>query len=483
MDPSDNKSPEAANAAPQQPTPVTPATPTQTTPTFGGTPPTNTPVTGGSGSPSGFKKLLSNKKMLPVVIAATVAVLVLGTAGAYFGIVVPNQPENLWPRALKNSGKGLDKLVEYAEKNKDTKGAEVKGTFKIDAGEFVTDGSFEGQSYENDSKFKADFGLGTGRVNLEALTLNAPNSKNPDVYLKATGIKDFGALLGPEFGEQLSSLENQWFVVDHTLLDNMEKQAAEGQASTEDFKPEDGIAITKAVAEVNREYIFTDNKSKAVLVVKQQVGKEKLDDRNVYHYIVGVNKENAKAYATAMKDRLKQTKLKDLVGGESFEETIGFDEIIKELDNIKDDDTADAWVDMKTKLLRKVRFTEKENRDNYLDIGLNYNGGDEYPFYISGQTKEDGENYTYKVEVKVNTKTRVTDLGFNLDGTMSGSKMSAKVNAAITATDKKVDVKKPDNAKSVNELLGLFLGGGLGAPTQPEPDAYDLDSDFGDFDF
>src|SRR4051812_9207749 len=52
----------------------------------------------------------------PMVIAlAAVLVLAGGSAAAYFGYYMPNQPENIWASALSNTGKGYDKLTQYTQ--------------------------------------------------------------------------------------------------------------------------------------------------------------------------------------------------------------------------------------------------------------------------------------------------------------------------------------------------------------------------------
>ena len=52
----------------------------------------------------------------------------------------------------------------------------------------------------------------------------------------------------------------------------------------------------------------------------------------------------------------------------------------KSTKDIKDSDTYDVWMDTSQRILYKVRFKYKDNpAANYVDIGLGYKGGSDYP--------------------------------------------------------------------------------------------------------
>jgi hypothetical protein len=149
-----------------------------------------------------------------------------------------------------------------------------------------------------------------------------------------------------------------------------------------------------------------------VLTIVNNVGKEKLDDRNTYHYKVGYNKEHLKAYVTALKDEAKKTKLNDYLKqeGKSFEDAISFNDAIKEIDGYDGKGTADVWVDMKTKLIRKVRFTDSKDPKGYFDISLKYNGGDIYPFVFAVHSEEGGQVIDGNFGVSYNTDKNSADI-------------------------------------------------------------------------
>lgn len=400
----------------------------------------------------------SRKKRLLIAVAALV-VLLGGTAAAYFGYYLPNQPDQIWKKALDNSAKGYDKLVQYGDEQENNKGGTIKGTFRIDSNDTVIDGSIDTQYYEQNSRTKLDAGAAGTRVDLELLTNVPEGAKYPDIYARVSGLKGIDSLLGSEAGDigaSLAAFDNQWYVVDHTLFDQIEK-ASGGESAAESQTPslsgEDLKAVAEAIGKANREHLFTEDPSKAAITRKQNVGKEKLDDRDVYHYKVGYNKENLKSYVNALKEELKKTKL------DSYIQDQQFDEITKSIDELNGQGEADAWVDLKTKLIRKVRFTDPSRNNSYVDVALNYNGGNEYPFVVDIVGNEKNNEGKTTVGVTLNTDTNEIKLNANGEGKENGQPLKFNLSATMTPGNEKVEFNKPENAKSIIEAFGQLMGG------------------------
>ena len=417
------------------------------------------------------------KRKLLIAIVAVTLVLVAGSAGAYFGVYVPNKPENAWKKSLENTATGYDKLIEASKDQSDIKGRTLKGTYKMDGGVMVADGSIDIKQYEKNSVSKVDFGTSGVRINLDIMTTLPEGSKNPDVYAKLNGLKGLDQMLGTEaggLGAAVASFDNQWFVVDHTFFDQMEKNTA---AAAEDggapsLATEDYTAIAEAVGRVNREYLFTTNPDKAVLTVVQNVGKEEMDGRSVYHYKVGYKKDRLKAYATAMKDELKKTKVGPYITDEDF------NDLLADIGELNGDGQADAWVDMKTKTIRKMRFLIDNKPDNYIDIGLNYTGGDEVPFIVSGNFNENNEETSsFAVNVTLNTKTDVVKVAANIEGKDDTTDLKFNLDATIAPSEEKVEFTKPENVKSLLEALGPIMEGLISAPASLEQELGTIELD------
>jgi hypothetical protein len=171
-------------------------------------------------------------------------------------------------------------------------------------------------------------------------------------------------------------------------------------------------------------------------------------------------------------DELNKTKIKDISGGKEM-----LDQLPKAADNLDGKGTLDVWVDMGTKLFRKVRIIDPENADSYIDLGLDYRGGDDYPFSFSLTNKENGKTNTASLKVTLNTNKDTISIDGDMNIT-SGSDKPVTGNLHLTAqpNNDKVDFNKPADAKSLTELLGQLFGGGvLGASTdQPSGDASQL---------
>lgn len=408
--------------------------------------------------PKGKKK----KLILGAVLGVFFISLIGGAVAAYTGIIGPNNPDNMWAAAMSNTGKGYDKLVDYSQQHKDDKGGELTGTYKVDTPSFKTDGSLEAKWYETTGSGKFDIGLGTTRAQLEARTVKSTGTY-PDFYLKASGIKGLGTQLGePETEELISKFNDQWVVVDHTLLENLQKQIGANQTTTPELTQEDAHQIAIKAGEALKEHVFTDDSAKAVFVVKQKIGKEKRDDRSMYHYKAGVDKQHLKDFATAMKAKLDETKLKDLYGSSGTE---AYDQILKEIDGMDTGKAeADVWVDTKTKLFYAVRFTEEGKRDNYIEFGTPYTGGDEIPFVITMADKETADPFDVTIRLSLNTKTNQT----KLEAKVTGDSLSAETKIDIKSGNTPVDVQKPEGAKQLSEVLGLPLETLFPTP-QPTP--------------
>ena len=453
--------PETPTPTPEPPaeTPAAaPAEATSTTPEV--TPPSASgPVTGGvvdaPVAPTGGKRRLP-KFALPVIVAV---ILLGGTASAYFGYVVPNKPENMWHSALVNTGKGYDKLSDYATTAKGVKGWNEDGSFKF-TGPVVVDGTVSGKSDGQNGDFNASVSATGLKLNFDVRGLKSTGD-TPDIYFKVDGLQGLGGLLGsfgadPAVAQALTGFNNQWYVVDHTLFEQYAKSA---QANTQ-ITSADVSSVLNAVGKASKQYVFTADEQKAVVVMKEKVGKEKLGNRNVYHYKVALNKEHTKAYLTALCQDLKASKLSTLLPSQKDMNCSDWE---KAADGIKDGDTADAWVDTHTKLIRDIRITDKADKNNYFDIGQDYQGGNSFPFLFGFHTKSGSDTSDVDLKMTLDTKTNVV----KMDGQLKMSGQDAENGTAsltLTPNNQPVKVDKPAGAKNIMQLMNdLGIGNLVGA--------------------
>lgn len=405
------------------------------------------------------------KKKLAVLVIGLVVLLGGGASAYYLGIVVPHNPKNLWHTALDRTARGYDELAKYATANKDAKGVNVKGDYKLE-GSFATDGTFDVQTYEQTSLAKFDIGVVGSRINVESRFIASPHSRNPDIYIKANGLKGLESLLG-DYAGLAKQYDNQWLFLDHTLLDNLESMALKQTEDTKDLAnggtltADDIDKIAKTVGEVNKEYLFTTDSKKAALTIAKEVGKEKRDGRDVYHYEVGLHTEHTKDYLNAMADSLQNTPATKLTNGKKVREAINLDALLKSVDAYKESNVAHVYVDLKTKLIGAVRIETSDKKQGYIEVSQNYQGGDVMPFKLILSENEGTGMTTMTLGLNINKKTNNADGNVVVEtpGGTDGAKSRLSMKFTSMPNSKALDVQKPDGAKSVYELLEPLLTG------------------------
>lgn len=410
----------------------------------------------------------SKKKLF--AIAGTAALLVLLGGGYVFGYYVPNQPSNVFNAALENTGKGYDELVKYASNDdvaKKFKNTEVDATFKGSGSGFSTDGKLTAHVDGKNSTFSGDVGLATTRMTFDGVVKDADNSESPDLYFKVGGIKGMGSLYGIP---GLDSLDNQWVTIDHTLLDSYGQQlGAAGGIETDGSdtfampKEADVVDAANVLGKEADKYIFSSDSSTAVLKNDSFVGKETVDGKATNHYKVTADKDHLKAFAKELGTELDKTNLSKWTKEhykKSLSEVVDTKAMADSADKIKSGDKFDLWVNTKTKLIHKVRFSDKKDAaKNYFELGLNYDGGAEKPFFVTVADNKDGVEGKGTFGVTLNTDTNVVK--FSVDGADEGdSGFKLKVDATFKPSDKKVDAKAPAGAITLNQALeAVGLGG------------------------
>ncbi|HEX5744330.1 MAG TPA: hypothetical protein VFX84_02680 [Candidatus Saccharimonadales bacterium] len=415
---------------------------------------------------SASKRRFPRNKLL-ISLIALVLILTAGAAAFYFGYY--NNPSVIYSQSLANTGKGYDRLIDYADNQagKYDKGYSGSGSYKMKAAGFSTDGKAGYKTDGKNAELTFDIGAAATRINADIRTIQS-SGDTPDIYVKAGGIKGLGTLLAmPSLDAELAKLDDQWIVIDHTFIDSLSAAGAgDTDSSPGDTAPtrEQVIDGARAFGRVNKEYLFTTEKDKAVTEVVTKVGPETVDGHNTYHYKVALKKANVKKYIRAQKDALKSSKLNDWLKENGYDKTLddNFDAIIEAADDIKASDTYDVWMDKDQRVLYKVRFNDKDNpASNYLDVGLNYKGGSEYPIFLAGKSKENGQTATFSLTVTIDTDTGKTGVkfGYKTDGS---DKSEFTGDFSLQPNDSAPKIEKPDKAKSISEVLSELDAGLLG---------------------
>jgi hypothetical protein len=396
------------------------------------------------------------------LIAAIPVLLVGAGAAAYFGYVVPNKPENLWKTALVNTGKGYDKAASYAESSKLGKGLKLDSTFKFDFGDTKIDGSFNGTSDEkSNGNFKGSVSASGMKLDAEVRTV-ASSGSNPDLYFKVNGLQGLGQFVGAYLGTgaseemkqldtAINSVNNQWYFVDHTLLDQATEKDSSNTSSA--LSKKDVSDFLNAIGGPSKKYIFTSNPNNMAIEARQNIGREQVDGLSTYHYKIGVNKENLKKWNKEVCDNIKQNKLYKTLNFSQDQAALEkecYD--TKDIDSINSSRTADAWVDMKTKLIHKVRFTDSKNASNYVDLIQNYKGGNKLPLAVAFSENLAGESTKGLLNIDYDSAASILKISgsVKINGESGGT---GNVEMTIAPNSSEVKIEKPVNPKNVLQLM------------------------------
>ncbi len=400
-------------------------------------------------------------------VAAALVLLIGGGSYAYFGLYAQT-PEYLWKTSLSNTRQGLQAIINNGPSSKN--GIKLDGSFKMTT-PIAADGTLTGSKDDKKADLKLTAGVSGIRANLEMRVFSA-GTNGSDVYANISGIKNIAALLGLS-GQQaavIDSIDGKWLVADHTLIDQLLKStgnnasdlANESQAQIQ----KDVQDIVKKAAVVLNDRLFSDNKSKAVVVIKDKLAKEDFEGRKSQHLRVQIQKQQLHDFAVAMKDALKNSKLNTWLvapnSSKSFEQATGFDSLLKNIDAKNYDySTADVWIDLSTNTIRDVRiYASPTDAKSYVDFMFNYTGGDDYPLRITSMSTNASGTQNLLIGATLNRATNKVSLTFSGTGTNAAGRQSINVGATltITPTDDKVTVEKPPGATNIVNLLGGLTG-------------------------
>ncbi|MBP9761831.1 hypothetical protein KBD11_02055 [Candidatus Saccharibacteria bacterium] len=407
-------------------------------------------VTGGNGQQRSKKKWL-----LPVAVGGLVALL----AGGYvLGFYLPNRPENAYKIGMKLTGVATDKIIAYAEERKDLTTVDIDASAAIKSAGGSYDLKMKGQSSDTALNMSMDANIAGEKMNIALRAASASQSTNPDIYFKATGVASLLSQISSD--PKIAGLDDQWIVVDHTILDTYDKQieATTGTSLRETPTQEQLIDALTKVQQVNKEHLFTANSDKSVLVYKEYVGKATRNSRPAFHYRTGYDKENFKAYINAIGDALDKSSLnewsKNQSSGKNISAILELKSLAESIDKTKGDETFDLYVDAGTKVIQSIVFTDTKGGGGVLTLAQNYTGGDTYPFELS--FKSAGESsIDQKYGMTINTKTDKTLFSVKID-TPEENNMSLEVTGSLTPSKAKVAVETPTGALPITQVMQLL---------------------------
>ncbi len=439
---------------PQQQNPY--ASPSSTLPTSSGTNLSQGQVY--TGTPVNPVLPKNPRKKLLLAGAGGLAALVILSLGGVFAVYLPNKPENVWSAGISRTGKTVDKIVTSATNEKalaSYKSSELSGSAEATVEGKTYKGSFNSKydSKQTDNSFTYNGDGQPKDFNLKLLTDLADGKDFPDVYFQITGLSALGV---DQFVPGADKYDGKWISVSSDYLKSV-LPVEEKEAKNSQFTSQDAAELSRAVSNTTRDYVFSNDPAKAVLVRKNFVGTEKIEDGiTANHYTVGINKDNAKKYCQALIESVVSTNGYKHIPG------INPDSIDKDKQDsikscqsdidtsFKDTDEFDVWIDKSKKLINKIRFTDEANKGTYVEVGQTYKKGDVVPLFLKAHSDED--KYEYTMTLETDMKKSTTKGAFNLSYT-AGTNITAKAAFEFKPFDGDVTITKPTDSISIEKLL------------------------------
>ncbi len=396
-----------------------------------------------------------------VVAVFAVLAIVLGVTGYTFGLYMPNRPEQIWQVGMTRSGQAFEQFVHDATDagtGQAYEAARLTGKLELSGKDQKYGGTISSVLSPNKSDNEMRLALKDGQgkdqnVSLKLLSQLPDGAAYPNTFLKYSGLAPLGfdALL-----PGIRDFENTWISVPSDYVQSLLPVDQTKPASKARLTQKDAAALGKIMTASSREFIFTNDPAKAVLVPRQFIGTEQLEDGLLAnHYKVGFHRQHALSFCEALSSRLAAAEAYRKLPGAKGDRTADKKQMLSACkdefaNKIDDKDSLDLWIDKKYKLVRKVRVSDQKNVKNYLEIGHAYKGGDTVPLFLT--LHSDAEKYEGRMDMTINRTTNVVTGGMFY-------RSKGKVPFGVTATMElkpykgELTVARPAAVVSVAEVL------------------------------
>lgn len=306
------------------------------------------PTVGSVAQASSKKKLFGKLGIIPTVAIAGV-LLLAGSAAGYFGIVLPNQPENVLKAAFQNTAKQTQgSFVGVGKFESIDPNAELKA-FNIE---------FNGKADSQKNVYQAEMKFTASGVSLPVELRKVDTS----LYMRfgdITTLQNLAATAAPEYTQIIAlvgdKISNQWIEIDETLL----KQAGA------DCVLNTSISLT----DQDIQLIESRYESSPFMTVGSTAS-DTVNGRAAYKYDISVAANKASEFAKGLEE-LSFVKALQACSDDEVPVT-------EELSEDSEDTKLTLWVDKSSKTLVKVRSdiseaeSEKSDLKGYMEVTMNY---------------------------------------------------------------------------------------------------------------
>ncbi len=400
------------------------------------------------------------KKLLFVGIIVLVVLLVVG---GVFGYYIPNKPANVWKRGMNRTGQALDTIVTEATKTAESstyKRTNIKGDFKLTSsslGNFSANIDGWGSSTDAQLNTKVDIkeqGLADRTMSADLLAAIPSGKQYPDLYLQLTGLSQLGL---DAFVPGVNQYDGKWLYVGSDYLQSLADSAGiKTDTNKTNITASDISNFTSSMVAVSREYVLTGDSSKGILEDRGFLGKEMVDGVKTNHYKVGYNKANFKQFCSALGESVLNSQLAKKFVTSASDRTKDQTSFVKSCqdstNNIKPSDTFEMWVGGKYGLVRQVRFYDTSDKKNYMDVGQQYNGGDELTLYANLHLNDSDTKGTVHLSFTDNAKTGAITLDASA-ATTGTDKLDLTAHFAINPARGSTKITRPTDTIDLGQLI------------------------------
>lgn len=408
----------------------------------------------------------SNKRWLKLGLVGLGLTLLIGSA-VVFGWYLPNQPENVWRTGLDRTGETLDNLIIEAteeEKLEKLTNTELTGNIEVEGEDFKINGNLQARFDPEDSDTKINVKYNyegvedapdEGELDLNVLTKIAESNTFPDVYFKLSGFNELGF---GRFLPGLEEVENRWLELPASYIESIISAEELAESQEQRITHQDVSEVARTVSGVTREYVFSSDEDKAVLVMDEFIGTEETEEGvKANRYKVHLHKDNAKKYCRALTEAIIDTDVyarfvKDSEAREKDKENAreSCDSDL-DYDDFEKDTRFEMWIDRKYKLVHKVRLANKDDAGDYVDIGQKYTGGDMFSLFVAAHSDKD--KFDTRFTVDVDTEQTITKGTFTHDSRDENSPLKVNAQLEFKPAEGDVNVERPEGTIRLEELL------------------------------
>ena len=395
-----------------------------------------------------------------VVVGILLVILFGGIAYAYLGYYM--SPTTIWDDSLSNASSSYNRLVNYlnAQPIKHYSGVDAKGSFSVQSGSNHYNGSLDIESYRKTSTASLKLDLGVGSLDVEERSLPVVGASSPNVYLQVNGVNQLGPYTDG-YAPLLDKINGQWVEIDHNLISDIASQVSKNRSSKSLFTWSDISSYLVTTEQINKQYLFSTNKSDAVLTVIKNYGQQTVKGINTEHYLVGFNKPNTKSYLYALCNAFVNSAIgsyiKQNVSALVQLNSSTCQNVEDSANTLNSSDTIQVWDNTSTRMPYMIRINGHGNfAANYVAMGLSYNGGNSYPFFIQGLNKINTTTINYSINATLNTANNTFNT--TISATYSnGSKVNFNANFIFQPTNRVISVQVPSSSVPLPTVLNNVM--------------------------